>query len=507
MASSPTQEPALATTKRKFDTLLDKLTASASTTSLANTLRDNASTTSLAHPATPEPVSKRNRLSGTGMDSTRVVSGNERIQALKDQLFTPGKEGDRRVGAGLRVVGANKISVTQVTPRKPANFQPYSQEQFLERLKTFANVKKWTNKPDAIGEVEWAKRGWSCDLWNTVACKGGCEQRVAVRLRPKRKDANEKEIEMSEDLAFDIDEGLVEKYKALVVDGHHEDCLWRKRGCQGMYFLIARWYVTNACTEDIYHIPIASRAKSSTELLARYRSLKSIAHDLPTLENLIYPGPRIEDILRRIPPSVFLPSGSDSASAEEPPTSTTDIVAFLFAMFGWTGVSESKIALAVCNHCFQRNGLWLCADTRLKEMSRKLDVPIETLRLNLVESHREHCPWKNPDAQRNPADGPIANMAAWETQEFMLLGKRKEKQRPNIQSVDLSSEFSFPRGSEDSERPSKEDNDDGLHEKWKKFKAKLRRTTSRRSLKSVKSVRSGKSGKTMVENGHKDKEK
>ena len=168
------------------------------------------------------------------MDGTRVVSGNERIQALKDQLFTPGKEGDRRVGAGLRVVGASKIATTQVTPRKPANFQPYSQEQFLERLKTFANVKKWTNKPDAIGEVEWAKRGWSCDLWNTVACKGGCEQRVAVRLRPKRKDADEKEIEMSEDLAFDIDEGLAEKYKALIVDGHHEDCLWRKRGCQGM---------------------------------------------------------------------------------------------------------------------------------------------------------------------------------------------------------------------------------------------------------------------------------
>jgi hypothetical protein len=169
------------------------------------------------------------------MNGARVVSGSERIQALKDQLFTPGKEGDRRVGPGLRHVGANKTSTAQVTPRKPANFQPYSQEQFLERLKTFANVKKWTSKPDAIGEVEWAKRGWSCDLWNTVACKGGCEQRVAIRLRPKRKDANEKDIEMSEDLAFDVDESLVEKYKGLIVDGHHEDCLWRKRGCQGMH--------------------------------------------------------------------------------------------------------------------------------------------------------------------------------------------------------------------------------------------------------------------------------
>jgi hypothetical protein len=179
-------------------------------------------------------------------------------------------------------------------------------------------------------------------------------------------------------------------------------------------------------------------------------------------------------------------------------------------MFGWTGVSESKIALAACNHCFQRNGLWLCADSRLKEMSEKLDVPIESLRLNLVESHREHCPWKNPDAQRNAADGPIANMAGWETQEFMLLGTRKERQHKNVQSVDLGSEYSFPRGSTESERgleKEKGDGDDGLHEKWKKFKAKLRRTTSRRSLKSSKSVRSAKSGRSTVEKEKEEKEK
>jgi hypothetical protein len=224
-----------------------------------------------------------------------------------------------------------------------------------------------------------------------------------------------------------------------------------------------------------------------------------MANALPILENLIYPDPRIEDILRRIPSNFFHPLGSDIA--EEPPTSSADIVAFVFAIFGWTGVSESKISLAVCNHCFQRTGLWLYTDTRLREISQKLGEPIESLRLNLVESHREHCPWKNPDTQRNPIDGPIANMAGWQTQQFMLLGKRKERPRTNIESVDLGSEFTYPRGSMDSEShsPSKEDKDDGLHEKWKKFKAKLRRTTSRKSLKSVKSVKSAKSGKGLGE--------
>jgi hypothetical protein len=236
MASSPppAQEPALATTKRKFDTLLGKLQhASASTTSLANTLRSsNASTASFSLPATPEPALKRHRLSDTGMDRSRQVSGSERIQQLKSQLLTPRKEGLDRIASpgsgGLRVVGQHQTSVKSTTPRKPANYQPYSQEQFLARLKTFADVKKWTNKPDALGEVEWAKRGWSCDSWNTVACKGGCEKRLVVRLRPKRKDNN-----MSEDLAVDVDLALVDKYREFMVDAHREDCLWKKRGCSG----------------------------------------------------------------------------------------------------------------------------------------------------------------------------------------------------------------------------------------------------------------------------------
>lgn len=93
----------------------------------------------------------------------------------------------------------------------------------------------WTNKPEGIGEVEWAKRGWVCEGWNTVACKGGCEQRVVVKLYPRRRDAEGKDIEMSEDVEEEVEEGLVERYRELVVQGHFEDCLWRRRGCGGEY--------------------------------------------------------------------------------------------------------------------------------------------------------------------------------------------------------------------------------------------------------------------------------
>lgn len=264
----------------------------------------------------------------------------------------------------------------------------------------------------------------------------------------------------------------------------------------------------NQLAEDIYHIAIASRTKSSAELLSRYSSFTPIAADLPLLENIIYPEPSIQDILKRIPATYF----RAQEPATEPPKSSTEIAAFAFALFGWTGVSESRISLAVCNHCFQRLGLWLSSDTRLKEMSKKLDVPIESLRLNLVESHREHCPWKNAEVQGNSSDSPIANMAAWQTLEFMLLGKPKSPSKPftnahqlqhhqrNVESVDLGSEVTYPRGSLDSDsrsvREEPEEGADSLQQKWKKLKAKLKRSASKKSLKSVKSMKSGKSVKT-----------
>ncbi|KAF1833667.1 zf-C3HC-domain-containing protein [Decorospora gaudefroyi] len=498
--ASTEQQPALATTKRKFHKLLDNLTASTSNTSLAATLQEsNASSASLSQPDSPEPPNKRPKSATLSLERQRNISeGQERIRQLKEQLLTPRREGT------IKVIGKTTLTPKASTPRKAPNFQPYSQEQFLDRLKTFADVKKWTTKPDEIGEVEWAKRGWSCDIWNTVACKGGCENRVAVKLRPKRKDASGKDIEMSEDLGIDIDDALVHRYEDLIVQGHAADCLWRKRACQ----------------EDIYHIPIASRTKSSAELLDRYRSFKAVAADLPLLEHITYPGPSIHHILERIPPNFF--SSLASASETTPPTSPTDMVAFAFALFGWSGVSESRISLAVCNHCFQRLGLWLSSDTRLKEMSKKLDVPIDSLRLNLLESHREHCPWKNAEVQGNSKDGPIANMPAWQTLEFILLGRPKDTatttQTPrkqhgrNTDSIDVGSDIEYPRGSLDSvERTGGKDGEEeeggaSLKEKWSKIKAKLKRTASKKSLKSTKSIRSTKSGKsTMTKAGDKER--
>ncbi|KAF2193538.1 zf-C3HC-domain-containing protein [Zopfia rhizophila CBS 207.26] len=470
MSTPSPGQPALTTTKRKFHKLLDSLTASKSTTSLADTLTsDNASTTSPTELATPEPPSKRSRLSDVSnisMDRPRAVSG-ERVRALQDKLLSPRKSADKP--RGVYLVGKKTGTLSPSSPRKAPNYAPYSQEQFLARLKTFADVKKWGNKPDAIGEVEWAKRGWICENWNTVACKGGCDKRVVVRLRPRRKDADGKVIEGSEDLDVEVEEGLVEKYRELIVEGHDEGCLWRK----------------GACKDDIYHIQIPNRAQSSAELLSRYHSFRAISSHLPPLENISYPDPSITEILKRIPSTLFNPPGA--TITEQPPTSPTDITAFVFALFGWTGVSESKLALARCNHCFQRVGLWLYNSSRLTEMSKKLDIPIEQLRLDLLESHREHCPWKNGVSQKN-GDGVLRGMPGWETLQFIVVGRRKEGRGEGG-----SASFEMVRGSEETERGSRESDEksvDKLAETWRKLKSKLKRSASRKSLRSVKSGRS-----------------
>lgn len=201
----------------------------------------NASTSSLPRPSSPEPLAKRPRSSEAAQNSTerarQVSAGQARIQALKDQLLSakPATGVDRK--KTLRVVpktsSSNLLAASQDKEARKPNFLPYSQDAFLARLQTFADVKKWSSKPDAVSEVEWAKRGWSCEAWNTVACRGGCEKRVVVKLRPRRKGEDGVEIERSEDMGVEVAPALVARYQELIIEGHEAECLWRRKGCGG----------------------------------------------------------------------------------------------------------------------------------------------------------------------------------------------------------------------------------------------------------------------------------
>jgi hypothetical protein len=208
---------ALSTSKRKFHKILDSI-SNASNTTLASRdeLRTNASTTSLAVNV-ERPVKKPRPASAFVLSSASHAHGS-RSSSFQDRI---------------------KISspAAMDNERKLPNFAPWDRGQFLDRLRTFRHVEKWMGKPDLINEVQWAKRGWSCVGKERVKCVGGCGKEVVIKLENEWNLGEEPPDEASlgdeQDWRKDAQEQLVEKYAEMIISGHDDGCLWRRRGCDG----------------------------------------------------------------------------------------------------------------------------------------------------------------------------------------------------------------------------------------------------------------------------------
>jgi len=158
---------AVETSKRKFHQLLDSLTAASAP----------SSTKAASHP---------------------LASNAKRVRASPFTRMHP----DVTASAA---VGTAPISTPPSTPTPAPHYEPWSQPAFLARLQTFADVARWTpGKPDTVDGPAWARRGWTCVDVDTVACRGGCERRVVVVLRPARRDAAGLPLAGTEDWAADV---------------------------------------------------------------------------------------------------------------------------------------------------------------------------------------------------------------------------------------------------------------------------------------------------------------
>lgn len=387
---------ALTTSKRKFNKILESITASSSTTSLASTLPANASTMSVAT-GQNEPPSKRNRtsLSGDSLASIEDERPGTATSASSRKAPSTSSLSLAQRAKSIRLIKKDKAK-EKVEPKKAPNYTPWSHEHFVERMKTFSDVKLWSPKPDKLSEVEWAKRGWVCEGVNTVACKGGCEKRIVVKLEPKKKDTKTKRAEAddSETLDDEVDEALVERYAKLIVDGHNEGCLWLKAGCKGMVILIILRYIEslliNSSSEDIYHVPMANYEEHiKPGLVERHMSLLNIRYQLPILENLQWPGAHPDKLAKALPEELTqaLSTGNSEAAAPADGTNQKDIEKRiqLFALYGWHGEDRGKYSIVYCRECHQRTGLWMYSN--------------EDSKLDLIEAHRIHCPWLNPESQ------------------------------------------------------------------------------------------------------------
>ena len=228
-----------ATVKRKFNALLQGIgtnsrpsTANSATDSLNNsnfyddeTLghHPNASSTSLASMAPDfDLFSKKRRVGAPNSTPSRLAS-------------VPAVQRDGKTAAATATTTISNITLRKWTPVGPGSgpettpkYSPSDRDQLLKRLGTFQELTDWAPKPEPVSEIEWAKRGWACSGKERVKCSL-CNRELAVKLNCK--EVNGKEIPVL--IASDIEEALVENYTELIISAHDEECLWRRRGCDG----------------------------------------------------------------------------------------------------------------------------------------------------------------------------------------------------------------------------------------------------------------------------------
>ena len=268
---------ALATTKRKFYKALDSLTTS-SQVSLAPSATE--STTAAKRPATAVAAfdEARERAAKRLRHSTSSSS-------LPQRVIPP--------------TGTTKKNAPK--SNDPPNFSPWSHEAFLARLKTFSSVSLWHPKPDAINEVEWAKRGWVCVDVNTVGCRGGCEKRVVVSLdTPKKQPTESQDEDESDDEDDDaaFEQALANRYKDAIVGGHGVNCLWRKERCK----------------DDIYRLQVVRPSVWQPEVRKRYQSLLNVSS---SIQNLKLKGTESHDVKSLTPERLLKDLPSDIVEGGE----------------------------------------------------------------------------------------------------------------------------------------------------------------------------------------------
>ncbi|KAK2014285.1 zf-C3HC-domain-containing protein [Colletotrichum eremochloae] len=401
------------TTKRKFNALIQGMGKSSTSTQ-----SDDSSSLPIEspRPSTTSLQPTNTNSTTTTMATTTTVNNKPSMSVDEDillkrrrlQALTEKNAATMRSSPSIRATGPG-TTVTNIVLRKwtpnpsketevkvVSKFAPSDRSELLKRLASFQEITDWTPKPDAVNEIEWAKRGWVCQGKDRVRCTL-CNKELVVKLNKREVDGKEVPVLVASDVA---EEALVSKYSELIVTAHLEECLWRKQGCDDS---LLRLSLTNA--------------KISIEALRyRYDDLCGRKPFLPYEFNLKLPeGLNIDSVLTQLPEDFFTnpPPAKDSPDPKQP-----NRVALALALTGWQGLTNPRIGAvpnsASCNTCLRRLGLWMF---KSKEVSAdgEILVPAPMDHLDPIREHRFFCPWKNPATQRlgSAKPGSESDMAAW----------------------------------------------------------------------------------------------
>ncbi|KAL4769520.1 mRNA capping enzyme-domain-containing protein [Aspergillus nidulans var. acristatus] len=343
---------ALETKKRKFHRVLESLTKPSNPGS--------SSQSSSVAAAQHAPSAKRARLSGR--DDSILTSVRKDVLKLARSASRP----------------------SSVSPQSRPSFVPWDRERFLERLETFRRVDRWSPKPSAVNEVEWAKRGWICTDVSRVTCVGGCGGSVVVKIPDE------------------LDE----------LDGYDADKIQERNE-----------------VPTIHRLPLTNPDIAISNLQSRYSHLLEMADHLPEPDSLQVPvGFSARDTISILPSGLLQtseilnettetqqPHSGDNQNQEPVSQSSVENVpqineaAFILAFLGWDSIDGAQ-GLAGCGACFRRLGLWMYKPKGDGEaaVQDSLDVASE---------HMEYCPWINARAQSGtgrPAEKTDKLHSGWE---------------------------------------------------------------------------------------------
>lgn len=222
--------PNMHSTKRKFNALIQGIGNKPSTPGKpSDTPHGNLPSTPRSSVGTPTS----NKTSDSDLKRRRTgVPGS-----------TPPVSGSKSTAGGMLKKWSDKTS--SPTPPAQPKYCPSDRKELLRRLATFQDLTDWAPKPDRVSEIEWVKRGWVCQGKERVRC-ALCNKELVIKLNKKEVDGKEVSVLVPSEIgefAYPVcfrpptnevpEEALVNKYVELIVESHGEDCLWRKRGCDG----------------------------------------------------------------------------------------------------------------------------------------------------------------------------------------------------------------------------------------------------------------------------------
>ncbi|KAF3907965.1 hypothetical protein ABW21_db0208026 [Orbilia brochopaga] len=383
------------TAKRKIHNLLHHATSRSSLSTSSQATGTSAATTSSA------PSAKKDTISITSSTAPQLSlqqpANNSSLSSLIDESIRKRRRIERELA---RSKAAAASAMTQDAPRpetprtdsrassvtpgrgsspKPikvaaAKYAPWDRGDFLQRLETFRSVSSWSTKPERINEVAWAKRGWVCmpNGKNRVRCTSHCGGELVVKVDYDGfeviGDSDDEDIDSETARAEDGRlEALVSKYEELIITGHEEGCLWRKRGCD----------------KAIYRLPLQPATEARAGFYARYQSLRNLSDDEKVI-NLTKPD-EVDIAALNLPHDII----------EDQPKKN----ALVMALFGWAkDDNESSVEMVKCDACFRRLGLWLFVK-RPGSSDEDGDEFSSMYRLNVVDEHRDYCPWVNAASQ------------------------------------------------------------------------------------------------------------